>query len=86
MQIKVSVTHTWTGDLGIELTSPFGTKSILKNIRDGFGNNVDLVNMVLESNAFYGESGAGSWTIKVVDGSSLDTGTLTNWQIRIYGH
>lgn len=88
VQIKVSVTHPYTGDLGIELTSPSGTKSILKNIRDGFGANANLVNMVLESNAFYGEAGAGTWTIKVIDGNLPDTPplALTNWQIRVYGH
>ncbi|MDO8413655.1 MAG: S8 family serine peptidase [Gallionellaceae bacterium] len=86
VQIKVSVTHPHTGDLGIELTSPSGTKSILKNIRDGFSTNANLAGMVLESNAFYGEPGAGAWTIKVIDGNAANTGTLTNWQIRIYGH
>ena len=86
VQIQVSATHTWTGDLGIELTSPTGTKSILKNIRDGFQGDANLAGMVLASNAFYGESGAGNWTVKVVDGDAFDTGTLTNWQIRIYGH
>ncbi len=88
VQIMVSVTHTGTGDLGIELTSPSGanTKSILKNIRDGFGSSDDLAAMVLVSNAFYGEAGAGVWTIKVVDGAATNTGILTNWQIRVYGH
>jgi subtilisin-like proprotein convertase family protein len=42
--------------------------------------------MVLLSNAFYGESAPGTWTIKVVDGAALDTGTLTGWGIRIFGH
>jgi subtilisin family serine protease/subtilisin-like proprotein convertase family protein len=91
IQIKVSATHSYTGDLGIELTSPDGTTSILKNIRDGFAG-ANLSGMLLETNAFYGESGNGTWTIKVVDGnktapSTNNTGgTLTNWQIRIYGH
>ena len=86
VQIKVSVTHPFIGDLGIELTSPLGTKSVLKNIRDGFGASDDLNGMVLLSNAFYGENPAGSWTIKVVDGGPADLGTLTNWQIRVFGH
>ena len=29
VQVKVRVTHTYSGDLGVELTSPSGTKSIL---------------------------------------------------------
>jgi len=86
VQIKVSATHTFTGDLGIELTSPKGTRSVLKNIRDQFGGSANLSNMVLLSNAFYGENPTGIWTIKVVDGEAQDTGTLTSWSIRVYGH
>jgi subtilisin-like proprotein convertase family protein len=86
VQIRVSVTHPFTGDLGIELISPKGTRSVLKNIRDQFGNSANLTNMVLLSNALYGENPTGSWTIKVVDGAPVDTGTLDNWAIRVYGH
>jgi len=85
VQITVSATHAYIGDLGIELTSPSGTRSVLKNIRDGFDDSVNLSGMVLLSNAFYGESAPGSWTIRVVDGAAPDIGTLTNWTIRIYG-
>ncbi len=86
VQIRVSATHTFTGDLGIELISPKGTRSVLKNIRDGFGGSANLSNMVLLSNAFYGENPTGTWTIKAIDGDALDTGTLDNWGIRVYGH
>jgi subtilisin-like proprotein convertase family protein len=95
VQISVSATHPFTGDLGIELTSPSNTKSVLKNIRDGFATvsitgvvsgSPELNNMVLLSNAFYGENPAGAWTIKVVDGAAGSTGTLTGWTIRVYGH
>ena len=85
VQIRVNATHTYTGDLGIELVSPKGTRSVLKNIRDQF-NSANLSNMVLLSNAFYGENPTGTWTIKVVDGAPVDTGTLDNWAIRVYGH
>ncbi len=86
VQISVTATHPYIGDLGIELTSPSGTRSVLKNIRDGFGSSPDLNGMVLLSNAFYGENPAGSWTIKIVDGNAQDTGMLTNWKIRVFGH
>ena len=85
VQITVSATHTASGDLAIELTSPSGTKSVLKNGRDGFGSSNNLSNMVLLSNAFYGETLAGNWTIKIVDTDNSDTGTLTNWTIKVYG-
>ncbi len=86
VQISVNATHPFIGDLGIELTSPSGTRSVLKNILDGFGASDNLNGMVLLSNTFYGENPAGIWTIKVVDGDSLDVGTLTGWSIRVYGH
>jgi subtilisin-like proprotein convertase family protein/subtilisin family serine protease len=86
VQIRVSVTHTFDGDLGIELISPAGTRSVLKNIGDGYAGSQNLVNQVFLSNAFYGENPAGFWTIKVVDGFSSDTGALTSWAIRVYGH
>jgi subtilisin-like proprotein convertase family protein len=86
VQISVNVTHTAVGDLGIELISPSGTRSVVKNIRDGFAKSNDLNGMVLLSNAFYGETAAGNWKIKVVDGEAIDTGTLVSWSIRIFGH
>jgi len=86
LQIRVSATHPFVGDLGVELVSPSGTRSVLKNVRDGFSSSDDLNGMVLLSNAFYGESAPGTWTIRVVDGAALDLGTLTGWGIRIFGH
>ena len=86
VQIRVNITHTFDGDLGIELMSPAGTRSVLKNIADGYAGAANLTNQVFLSNAFYGENPAGVWTIKVVDGFAGDTGTLTGWAIRVYGH
>jgi subtilisin family serine protease len=89
VQIRVSVTHPAVGELGIEVTSPGGTRSVLKNITDGYFNAPNLSNQIFLSNAFYGENPAGPWTIKVVDGFDInpnDTGTLTSWAIRVYGH
>jgi subtilisin family serine protease len=86
VQIRVNITHTFLGDLSIELTSPSGTRSVLKNVEDGYADAQNFVNQVFLSNAFYGENPVGTWTIKVVDGLAGDTGTLTSWAIRVYGH
>jgi hypothetical protein len=93
VQLTVTTANLSNGfncDIGIELTSPSGTKSILKNIRDGL-TGTSIAGMVLESNAFYGESSVGSWTVKLVDGTALSgstygTETLTDVKIRVYGH
>ena len=90
----VTATVGCTGDIAIELTSPAGTKSILKTTRDGlsspsFGSNVagNLWSMVLASNAFYGETSTGTWTVKLVDGRVGHANqTVTDVQLRVYGH
>ncbi len=107
VQIKINITHGRPGDVGIELTSPSGTKSILMNINNSFlipddsgGSHAwvaDLTDFVLASNAFYGESSRGVWTLKIIDGLgaatgteyddvSSQTGTLVSWDINISGH
>lgn len=107
VQIQVNITHGRPGDLAIELTSPAGTKSILLNAFNSFmmpydssGEPIwvaDLDDMVLLSNAFYGENSQGLWTLKVIDAmdgstgtqwddASSQTGTLDNWSINVIGH
>ncbi len=86
VEITISISHPDIGEVAIELQSPASTKSILLTMYNGFSNSDDLAEMVLLSNAFYGESGAGSWTIKVIDGVFGNTGTLTSWKLKIYGH
>ena len=86
VQIKVNIAHTWVGDVGIELVSPAGTRSVLITPYNFFWSSNNMSNMILTSNAFYGEETDGNWTIRVIDGSAGITGTLTNWSIRFYEH
>jgi subtilisin-like proprotein convertase family protein/subtilisin family serine protease len=88
VSIKINVTHNSTGDIGIELTSPSGMKSILLNINNSMlmGSDSNLTNLTLLSNAFYGESATGNWTLKVIDGYNNNSGTFKNWEITINGH
>ncbi len=85
VQVEVTITHPAPGDLGIELSSPSGTRSILLNIRNGFAAAAGL-KMTLVSNVFYGEASAGVWTLRVVDGRAGNAGTLDQWKIRVLGH
>lgn len=84
VQVKISTDHTWVGDLGVELTSPGGTVSRLLLINSGI-RDAGLIDQVLLSNAFYGESSLGEWKIKVIDGSASDVGVLQSWKIKING-
>jgi subtilisin-like proprotein convertase family protein len=84
VQIRVEIDHPFISDIGVELTSPSGTVSkilrINSNIRDR-----GLFGFTLLSNAFYGESSAGDWTIKVLDGKSGNTGRLLSWELKVNG-
>jgi subtilisin family serine protease len=61
-----------------ELTSPSGTKSILLNAANGYSSNGityqnSISNGRLLSNAFYGESAAGNWTLRLLNFCSGST-------------
>ncbi len=85
VQVKITLDHSYTGDLGVELTSPSGMKSILMNINSNILE-TNLTDALLLSNAFYGESSKGTWTLKVIDGAPADTGTLKGWKLNFFGH
>ena len=79
--LRANITHPQTNDLAIHLTSPSGTESILNPIfNDALAGNADL-DWTLLSNAFYGESPNGDWTIRVVDAAAEDEGTLNGWRL-----
>ena len=80
--LEIDVTHPFTNDLGIHLVSPAGTESILNPVfNEVLAGNADL-DWQLLSNAFYGESPNGEWTLKVVDAADGDEGTLNSWRLR----
>lgn len=83
VRVRINVSHTYPSDLGIELTSPSGTKSILKYYND----NMEGTNLVATfgSNAFYGERSEGLWRVKLVDGAQYDYGKLLGWQLYLDG-
>jgi subtilisin family serine protease len=85
VKVTLSVTHPLTGDLGVELTSPSGTKSILFHVNNSFSADANWAGFDLFSNAFYGEAAQGNWILKVIDGTNTNTGTLTSWSLRIWG-
>jgi subtilisin-like proprotein convertase family protein len=60
----------------IELTSPSGTKSIVFNM-DSAHTSASTSGIRLLSNAFYGETAAGTWTLKVINRCSTPAQTLS---------
>lgn len=85
IQVRVSVDHTRASDLGVEITSPSGTTSQLMLINSNILDK-KLDDIILLSNAFYGEDSKGEWTLKVLDGKSGRTGILATWGVNVFGH
>jgi len=82
VQIELSADHLRLPDLAVELISPAGTRSVLMTpyngmVYQGVMDPKDPADLVtgydatpMLSNAFYGESSKGQWTLKVIDVNS----------------
>jgi subtilisin-like proprotein convertase family protein len=84
MELIIDVTHTWRGDVQIEVISPSGTESVLMQQRpnDSFDN---YESVLFTSVHFWGEDPNGTWTVNVSDRFSGDSGTFNHFEIRLYG-
>jgi subtilisin-like proprotein convertase family protein len=85
--VQIAIQHPDTAEVGIEITSPQGTRSILLNIRSAVKSSLNEIGgVVFGSNAFYGEKTKGIWTLKVLDSWPLNKGTLRLFKLRILGY
>jgi Ca2+-binding RTX toxin-like protein len=73
----------------VTLISPDGTESVLVNRPEngafagiyGFSG----IDFLAESNAHWGESSAGIWTLKIQDAAGGNAGTLNSWGLEFWG-
>jgi subtilisin-like proprotein convertase family protein len=86
----VNITHTWKGDLTIDLVSPNGTSVRLHNRTGGSTDNVitSYDDLTLPDgpgvmNDFNGGEASGTWQLKVADRAGQDVGTLNNWCVTL---
>lgn len=88
---SVNITHTWKGDLVVDLTSPQGTTVRLHNRT---GSSQDNIITTYDSitlpdgpgvmNDFDGEDPVGEWRLFVADGASGDVGRLNEWCLNLF--
>ncbi|AKJ10692.1 peptidase M4 [Streptomyces incarnatus] len=78
LQVYVDITHTWRGDLVIDLVGPSGTAYRLKNFSSS--DSADNVKQTFTVNAS-AEPANGTWTLKVQDQATYDTGTINGWKL-----
>ncbi len=86
MTVSVSITHTYIGDLRVELSSPDGTQATLHS-RTG-GDTHDISDTYYSSShtglrSMTGSAIAGNWTLSVGDYASGDIGILNDWSLEL---
>jgi hypothetical protein len=77
--VELDITHTWIGDLHIELTHG-GVTAVLW---DQAGGSTHDLKQTFTPAQFAGAAAQGDWTLKVVDTAGQDTGTLNAWAVVI---
>ncbi|MFE9451280.1 M4 family metallopeptidase [Streptomyces sp. NPDC006739] len=78
LQVTVDITHTWRGDLVIDLVGPSGTSYRLKNFSSS--DSADDVKATYTVNAS-SESANGTWKLKVQDQAAQDVGKINSWKL-----
>ncbi|MEM7245902.1 MAG: proprotein convertase P-domain-containing protein [Acidobacteriota bacterium] len=84
LKIELDVTHTWIGDLRVELESPEGRRAVLHD-RAGASRDDLALRLEMDRDAALGvfrdAEVRGDWLLRVEDLARLDTGRLESWSI-----
>ncbi|MGY4828469.1 M6 family metalloprotease domain-containing protein [Sphaerotilaceae bacterium SBD11-9] len=87
LKVAVDITHTYIGDLRIELASPGGRSVVLHSQLGGSQDNLvvtyDSATPLSPLSALVGQAMQGNWTLRVVDAAAVDVGTLNKWSLAI---
>ena len=84
VQVALTATHPYRGDLEVILTSPSGMVSRLAEERNG-DDGIDYAGWTFSSVRHWGETSTGTWTVKVADRGSSDVGTLSSLVVTLHG-
>ncbi|RKT08566.1 Zn-dependent metalloprotease [Streptomyces sp. 3211.6] len=77
LKVGVKITHTYVGDLQIDLVAPNGTTFRLQNSSSDSTANLDKTYTVNASAV----AANGTWKLKVQDKAAADTGTITDFKL-----
>jgi len=86
LELTADITHTYVGDLRIELIAPSGRRSVLRNQTGGRMKDLFLQmnsNDSTELAKLVGEPINGNWILRIADLEGLDTGTLNRWSLKM---
>ncbi|WP_314410996.1 S8 family peptidase [Streptomyces kroppenstedtii] len=79
LSVPVSIVHTYIGDLQVQLVAPDGSVYTLKAY--GVGGSTDNIDATYTVNAS-SEVANGTWTLRVSDNASRDTGYVNAWGLQ----
>ncbi|MDE0243502.1 MAG: proprotein convertase P-domain-containing protein [Candidatus Kaiserbacteria bacterium] len=82
ISVAVDITHTYIGDLVVELVSPDGTVTAL---HDRSGDGTDDIDQTYSSelSGLIGTESRGNWQLRVSDYSASDSGHLNSWTLTV---
>jgi subtilisin-like proprotein convertase family protein len=84
LRIQVNITHTYIGDLRVDLFAPDGTGVTLHNNTGGSAHDLVKTYSVADTpvlQALIGRPVKGAWQLRVRDTFRLDVGRLNSWRI-----
>ncbi len=85
-KVSVDITHTFIGDLRVELVAPSGQKAILHNRMGGGQDNlITTYDSILTPAlaALLGQPIEGNWILRVTDMAGQDIGKLNKWGLEV---
>lgn len=83
VEVVFDASHSYRGDLSVELISPSGTRSRLAEQRDDSNDNYDR--WAFTSARHWDENAQGNWQLQVIDNATGDAGIWNSWQLNVFG-
>ena len=86
IQVEIDITHTYIGDLLVELVSPSNTRVLLHNRTGGSANNIIKTYTGVNTpnlQVLRGEPINGLWKLCVSDRAGADQGKLNRWALKL---
>ena len=84
LRVRVDISHTYIGDLRVDLIAPNGTGVVLHNNTGGPANDIVRTYSVQDTPAMrplLDSAIGGTWRLRVTDTFRLDVGRLNSWRI-----
>lgn len=86
IEVELDITHTYIGDLLVELISPDNTSVLLHSLSGGSAENIIKTYTISNTShlkKFQGDSVNGNWRLKISDHAGLDQGKLNRWALKL---